>query len=128
MFSPSSLHPLKPRQISVYSRTKAELSKRSTLFPVWIISYSSACKKKKIKKLKKAHSSENSAETEEQGSSFNPRFDNTLKQFTALVIFEKQGDCLKKATAFHAASLLPAQTTLELNSKEPMASRRISVQ
>lgn len=75
------------------------------------------------------HIPRKTAETEEQSSSFNPRFDNTFKQFRALVIFEgeEQGDCLQKATALHAASLLTVETILDLNSREPIAHMRISV-
>jgi len=74
------------------------------------------------------HIPQKTAETDEEGNLFNPRFDNTFKQFTALVIFEgEQRAGLQKATAFHAASLLPAETTLDLNPTEPIASRRISV-
>lgn len=75
------------------------------------------------------HIPQKTAETQEQGSSLKPRFDNTFKHFTALVIFHggEQGNCLQKATAFHDASLLPAETTLDLNSREPIASRKISV-
>lgn len=74
------------------------------------------------------HIPQKTAESEEQGSSFNPRFDNTFKQLAAPVISEGgQGDCLQKAMAFHAASLLPAETILDVNLREPIASRRISV-
>lgn len=66
------------------------------------------------------HIPQKTAETEEQG---------TFKQFTALVNCDggEQGACLQKATAFHAASLLPAETTLDVNSREPIGRRRISV-
>lgn len=50
--------------------------------------------------------------------------DKTFKKLTALVTFdgEEQGNCSQKATA---TSLLPSQTTLDLNLREPIASRRI---
>lgn len=50
--------------------------------------------------------------------------DNPFKQLTALVTFdgEEQGNHSQKTTA---TSLLPSETTLDLNSRELIASRRI---
>lgn len=50
--------------------------------------------------------------------------DNTFKQLTALVTIdgEEQGNHSEKATD---TSFLPSETTLDLNSGEPTASRRI---
>lgn len=109
----SSSQPLKPRQIlPVYSTPKAELPQLKPSFQSRLWATTQLVEKDQM------YTAHRTAETEAQGSSFNPSL-TTHSSNSVLILSEEHGDCLQKAIALHTTSLFTAQTTPHLSSKKP---------